>query len=1058
MLRICYLKPGEQILDLIKNEEKIIQYWTENGINEKVKEKNRGKKPLYFLDGPPFVTGDLHPAQIWTKAMKDLFIRYKRYRGFDVTDRAGYDTQGLPTENAVEKKLELTSKKDIEEKVGVEAFIKECRAYIDYYISRMKNEYERFGISLKFDDPYLPHTNSYIETEWSLLKEIDRKGYLYSGYKTTAYCPRCECVVSQGSMEVEHSDESDPSIFITFKVDKSKSKAKAKLDGEAFLLVWTTTPWTLPANVAVAMDPKALYVLAKLGGKNMILAKSRLDHVASLLNESAVVVQEFYGSELEGLRYINNLEEKVPKQAELRKYHGVFAAPKLVSGDEGTGLVHIAPGHGLDDYNLGIANKLPIFCPVGPDALYNEDAGAYKGMKVPDQANTAVLGDLKSLNMLEYDGKAVHSYPHCWRCLTKVIFIATPQWFLNVQKIKRKLLKANDKILWQPEEARKWEHDIMENSPDWCISRQRYWAAPLPIWICEKCGAKEVIGSRKELEEKAADPEIVRSLTDLHMPYIDKVMLKCEKCGGKSKRVKDVTDVWFDSGSAFRISLTEKQFVELFPVEFVVEYIEQIRAWFQYMIKVGIFAFGKNPVKHIIVHGIMWGTDGKKMSKSFKNFSPLSEMTKYASADAFRLWALEHDPIENRNLNEDEIKDADKVILLLYNVANLLKEYADAMGYVPKLKSTMRAPSEKENAWILSRYASTLEKVTTSLDNYDPFDAVREVKNFLVADLSRFYLKLAKKKMLYGSRKCTKETIDTINYILFSTLVLISPITPFVADSVYLDKYKLKDSIFLEDWPKPRKGMFDEALTSDFAVAQEAMTAILNAREKMKVRLRWPLSSATIEVNDDKIESALLRLSEVIESYTNVKRLNVKRVEAFGKEIRPNFNKIGPEFKENAQAVAEALKKESPEKVEAAISSSGSYSLHTEKGLFDVGAGHFSIIERFEGEGAIRFKYGVARVDKQVGKELWEEAMVREFERRVQIARKNAQLRKADKITLSYEASVDITAIIKANAQKIKRDVNARSINERIEGVAAEFEIEGEKIKICVRKNEPKQQ
>ena len=1049
------------MLDISKKEEEILRYWRENKINEKVKAKNKNAgKPFYFLDGPPFVTGELHLGQVWTKSFKDLVVRYKRYRGFDVIDRAGYDSQGLPAENLIEKKLKLTSKKDIEDKIGIENFIKACRDEVNYYIGKWENEFERFGVSLDFSDPYLPHSNQYMEGEWALFKTISDRGYLYSGSKTTAYCPHCECVVSQGSMEVEHYDEKDPSIFITFKIDLARSKSSRKthlganITKEAYLLVWTTTPWTLPANVAVAIDPNALYVLAKLRDKEVILAKSRMEQVFALLDESAVVLKEFYGSEIEGAYYISGLEKKVPEQASLRKHHKVIAAPNLVSGEEGTGLVHIAPGHGLDDYILGVKSKLPIFCPVGSDAAYTEAAGDYKGLKVPDAANVQVLKDIKEIGMLEYSGELTHSYPHCWRCHSKVIFIATPQWFFNVQKIKKKLLKVNEKISWQPAEAKAWEKDLITNSPDWCISRQRYWATPMPIWVCEKCGNADIIGSRKELEERSTDPGYVRSMADLHRPFIDKVIIKCSKCGGESRRIKDVIDVWFDSGMSFRLALSEEQFDNLFPVDFIVEYVEQIRAWFQALLKCGMFAYGKGTVKSIAVHGILWGTDGKKMSKSLGNYRPINDMLNYAGADAFRFWMLNHSQIDNRSENDEEIKDNQKVILLLHNIANLLKEYSGAIGYSPKRTGRLGKGLENEEAWLASRYASTMRSVTDGLDAYDPGAAAGAIKNFIVEDLSRFYLKIAKKKILYGSRKSAKSCIDTINYVLFNTLIAIAPFMPFVAESVYLENYKTKESVLLEDWPRLKKGMADETLEKEFAVAQESITAILNSREKANIKLRWPISSAVIEVNDNGVESSLLKLSTTIAEYANAKTVSVKRVEAFGKEIRPAFTKIGPEFKQDAQVIAEALKKEDPDKLSEAIAKSGYYPLDTERGMFSIKPEHFTIVEKVEGENAIKFRYGVARIDAKVSDELMEEAMVKEFERRVQLARKEKALSKGDRINLSYEASAPFAEIIKKNSDKIKKDVGARTMREGLgkESIAKEEEIEEERLRIEIEK------
>ncbi len=1045
------------MLNLHHNEEKMLKYWKEHQINEKVRAKNKGKgKPVYFLDGPPYVTGDLHPGHIWVKGLKDLFVRYKRYRGFDVVDRAGYDVQGLPTENAVEKKLKITSKKDIEEKLGIENFIKACREWIEYYMERMTNDYEKFGVSLDFSNPYLPYKDSYMEIEWSMIKTAAEKGYLYQGNKTTAYCPHCESVVSQGTMEVEHSDEKDPSIYILFKVVKGKLTPKIKVDDNTYLLVWTTTPWTLPANVAIAVNPTELYVNAEIGGRNLIMAKQRLDAVVALLNENAIVEEEFYGSELVGLYYTNALEEKVPKQKELRKHHKVVAAPQLVSVEEGTGLVHTAPGHGLEDYVLGVSLKVPIFSPVAPNATYNDDAGAYKGLKVPEEANKTILADLQELGVLMHSGTITHSYPHCWRCHTKIIFMASPQWFLNVQKIKKKLLKANQKIAWHPEEAKAWENDILANSPDWCISRQRYWATPLPVWICEKCKEVNVIGSKRELEERAVDPEAVRDLEDLHRPYIDRIKVKCAKCNGEAKRVLDVMDVWWDSGTAFRASLTEEQFQELFPVEFVVEYVEQIRSWFQYVLKVGVFVYGKNPWKHIVVHGIMWGNDGRKMSKSFANFKPLHEMTAYATADAFRLWALGYDPILNRNLNETEIKDRDKIVLMLYNIANMLKEYQDAIGYQPKLKSRLSSNIESEEAWISSRFESTKQKVTNALDSYDPYTATKSITDFIIEDFSRFYLKLAKKKILYGSKKQAKSAIDVINHILYSTLILISPVTPFVSESIYLDNYRFKESIFLEDWPKFNKKVLNKVLEDEFAIAQEAITAILNSREKADVRLRWPLSSATVATRDQNAITALQKLSQLVENYTNVKKLIIKEGAGTTKEIRPLFGKLGPLFKADAPLVAQELQRANADEVEAEISKGNEYGLRAQDGkLFNIPKEAFTIIERHPDPSVVHFKYGIASVDKTRDMALMEEAVMRELTRAIQDIRKKKGLKQADWVDAEIDSGKAFNAVLEKNSSDIKKTIRAKSLRiKELKDVGETFEVEGTVFRILLNKRE----
>ncbi len=1043
---------SDTMLDINSNEKYIYEYWKHNDINQKVKAKNKGiGKQLYFLDGPPYVTGDLHPGHIWVKGLKDLFVRYKRYRGFDVVDRAGYDVHGLPTENAVEKKLKITHKKEIEDRIGIENFIKECRTYIEYYIGRMTNDYERFGISLDFSDPYLPHSNSYIETAWSMLKTAHERGFLYKGSKTTGYCPHCECVVSQGTMEIEHSEERDPSIFVAFMVDTSKSnKSGIKLTKGTYLLVWTTTPWTLPANVAIAVNQNEPYVSARIQGKDYIVAKARLDSVLEALGESAIVTQEFRGSDILGIYYVNALEDDVPKQKELRRYHKVVSGAQFVSVAEGTGLLHVAPGHGLEDYSLGLSLKLPIFSPISPNASYNEDAGKYKGIRVPDEANKAVLEDLERLGVLLKNGTLMHSYPHCWRCHSKVIFIASPQWFLNVQKIKPKLLRENRKIRWHPEEARSWENDILTNSPDWCISRQRYWAIPMPIWVCKECGTITVIGSKSELEESSSNPEYVRSITDLHRPYIDKVVLKCTACGGESLRVLDVMDVWWDSGSAFRASLTKDQFERVFPVEFAVEYIEQIRAWFQYILKVGIFVYGKNPWKHIIVHGILWGSDGRKMSKSFGNFKPLGELVDFATADAYRIWAIGHDPIRNRELDYDDIKDRDKFVIMLYNISNLIKDYSDATDYKPKLKRISRK-LEKEEMWIASRFESTKKKITESLDGYEPYYATKAIMDFVIEDLSRFYLKIAKRKILTGSTRQAKSVIDLINHIFFNCLIMMSPIAPFAPEKIYLDHYKFKESIFLEEWPKPDSRLIDKSLEEDFLYVQEAITAILNCREKSRIPLKWPVSDATLEITDDSAYSAIGRFAEIIESSTNSKGLIIKKRSGVNEEVKPAFGKIGPDFKDKAGAVASALKGTDATELRKGVESSGYFLLKTEVGEVRITAEHFTVVQGTEAGDAVIFKYGTAAVNKEITPELKEEALIREIEREVQLSRKKLGLKRPDKIKIGYGSSEDISVVIAKNAKKLKKDLNAISIKEKLIGDDhKEINFEGSVVKISV--------
>ncbi len=851
-------------------------------------------------------------------------------------------------------------------------------------------------------------------------------------------------------MEVEYKDVDDPAIYVAFKIVKNKSEIKMDLS-DAYLLVWTTTPWTLPSNVSIAVNPKEVYVAVKTIDKTFIIAQKRLETVAGVLDQSFTVLGEFTGSQMEGIYYKSPLEERIEKQKEMRRFHRIILSDALVTMEDGSGLVHIAPGNGVEDYALGVANKLPIFSPVGPDAAYTAEAGFFSGLKIPFDANKAVLNELELNGSLINKGTVHHSYPHCWRCANKLIFLATKQWFLKVGKIKKKLLAANDRIRWHPEQVKGWQRSILENSPDWCISRQRYWGIPMPVWRCKECSEISVVGSAAELNSRAKNREYAERLTDFHRPYIDRVILKCPRCGGDQERVKDILDVWFDSSIAFRASLTPEQFGKFLPTALVVEYIEQIRGWFQYMLKIGLMAYGKSPFKDIAVHGILFGLDGRKMSKSFGNYKPLSELVNFAAADAFRLWSVSHDPISNRDLSDSEIKDNEKTAGTLHNVSSLLAEYESLANYKPTIgRRISQKGLEDADRWIVSRLETLVTEVTDGLDNYDAATGADAIKRFVIEDFSRFYLKSAKKRM--NDPRQIRRAINVIDYVLFRTLIIASPFIPFSTEGVYLGRYKRCESIFLEGWPKAQSKFIDRELESQFQYVGEAVTAILNSREKSNVKLRWPVGTATVEVNNNETETALQRLAAIVEDYTNTKHLEVKRVDSFATEIKPNFAKLGPDFKEKSGAVAEALKGADAKKMMDAIAKSGYYDLHTSKGLVQVKPDHFTSLEKLSKENAVVFKGGMAYIDPKIDSALMEEALIREFERRIQLVRKEMLLKKPDRIEISYAASPELARIIEANRKKIESDVNAKSLRRADVAGAIQFDIDGENVSIQITK------
>jgi len=1031
-------------------EEEILKYWQEHKILEKWRAKNKGNKPFYFLDGPPYVSGELHPGQIWVKDVKDILLRYKRMRGYDVHDRAGYDVHGLPVEHAVEKSIGIKSKLELESKISMENFTKACREYADSLIPKMDRDFIRFGASLDFENAYVPYKSQYIEKAWSIIKRLSEKGLLYKEGKPLTYCPSCETVLAQGTLEVEYGDEKDPSIFVIFKVDTKRSKPKIEIDENTYLLIWTTTPWTLPANMSVAVNPKELYVKANINGRKLILGKKRLDAVVSSLNANAVVEAEFYGSELEGIYYINTLEENVPIQKKFRKYHKVLLSDTMVSMDEGSGIVHIAPGHGPDDYKLGKRNKIPIFSPIDEHARYTDDAGVYKGLLIPDEANKAVLDDLDKLGVLLDKGIVVHSYPHCWRCGSKLIYKSTDQWFLNIGKVKKKLLALNEKVVWHPKEAKEWHANVLSGSPDWCISRQRFWGIPIPIWKCDKCGNFEVIGSLNELKEKAVNKDYAERLGDLHRPYIDNIFLGCSRCGGEMHRISDVFDVWFDSSIAFEASLSDEEFKRLFPADLILEGIDQLRGWFSSLLKSSVMLYGKAPYKEVVVDGMLLAEDGREMHKHLGNYISLGELLKITNADGYRLWISSHTQWLDIPFNRSELKEAEKIIIVLQNIARLINDYSDAIGY--KSEKIRADTKDKINAWIISRLNTLIKEENNALDDYDVERANRALRQFILDDFSRFYLKMAKKKVIYGNKRIAQNTIDTMKFVFYNVLILASPFAPFTAEKLYLDNFASKESIFLDDWPKYKERLVDKELEESFDIALDAITAILNSREKAKVRLRWPLSKAVLEVKDDKALEALEKLSDIIEDYTNVKKLELKKISGVEKVIKPLFQKIGPEFKNDSKAIAYALQNANPDEVEREVSEKGYYQLHTERGAFNIRAEHFIIIERNVESDAAKFDYGIAYVDPTLSNELMSEALSRELARRIQIMRKELGLRKKDKIEIYYRTSGEMERIINERKNDLMKEVNATTIEEKGELDGKKFEIVDQEIEIEIKK------
>jgi isoleucyl-tRNA synthetase len=844
--------------NLLKLDEKIKKHWKENDIPKKTIKSRKGAKRFFFLDGPPYASGDIHVGTALNKILKDYYIRYYRMKGFDVWCQPGYDCHGLPIENKVEKKLGLKFKQDIE-KYGVEKFIKECHKYATEYIGIMNDEFNDLGTWMDWENPYLTLTNDYIEGAWHTFKAAHDKDLLYKGVYPVHVCSHCATAVAYN--EIAYKNVEDTSIYVKFPV-KGKEKE--------YLVIWTTTPWTLPANTGVMVNPKFEYAKVSTGGETWIIAKDLVKPLFDKLERHFEIVEAVPGKNLEGTQYTNPLHDILPLQKEVNPR--VIMSEQFVTLDAGTGLVHTAPGHGLEDYKAGRENKLQVLSPVTLEGKFTEEVGAYCGRYVKD-CDDSIIAELEQRDALVLKEKIQHEYPHCWRCDTPLLFISVPQWFFRVSKFKNKLLHENKKVKWTPDWAGKRFDNWLETLDDWPISRQRYWGIPLPIWVCEKCEKIKVVGSYDELPKK---------LKDYHKPYIDEVTLKCS-CGGEMRRVPDVLDVWFDSGVCSWASLgypREKElFKELWPADFILEGSDQIRGWWNSQAICSTIAFDQFPFESVLFHGFVLDAHGEsKMSKSKGGLSTREFFTKYPR-DSLRHYFLSVDTSLDFAFELTKVDEANKYFGLLTNIINFFNTYCEK---VTKLEN-----EQIEDRWLLSRLNSLIKKVQDYNDDHRSHKALEEIQSFVVNDLSKSYIKFIRERTRAAYEGKDKKAAFYTLYTALDNLVrLMAPAYPHIAEEIYLTAINGKDTVHMTDWPEIDKKSIDEELEKQMDIALKIIESAASLRNQIGVNLRQPLRELYILSEDKAVEEVIKKLKHVISSQANVKDL------AFGKVTEGDFAEI----------------------------------------------------------------------------------------------------------------------------------------------------------------------
>ncbi|MGB9839868.1 isoleucine--tRNA ligase [Thermovenabulum sp.] len=1018
-------KKVEPTMNFVPIEENILEFWKENDIFKKSIEQRKNAPNYVFYEGPPTANGKPHAGHVLTRVIKDLIPRYRTMLGYRVDRKAGWDTHGLPVELEVEKQLGISGKPQIEE-YGVEEFIKKCKESVFTYEQEWRKMTERVGFWIDLDDPYVTYHNSYIESVWWALKKFWEKGLLYKGHKVVPYCPRCGTSLSSHEVAQGYEEVEDPSVFVKFKV----------LDEEnTYFLVWTTTPWTLPSNVALAVKDDYTYVKVKQGEDYLILAEGRL----SVLEGEYEIVEKFPGERLAGKKY----EPVFPffEKEKDRAFYVVLA--DFVTLDEGTGIVHMAPAFGEDDYKMGQKYGLPVLQPVDAQGKFTKEVPLWEGLFVKD-ADKGIIKELKVSGKLYKAERYKHTYPFCWRCDTPLLYYARSSWFIKTTAIKERLLELNKKIGWHPEHIRDGRFgNFLENVIDWCLSRERYWGTPLNIWVCEDCGHHHAVGSIQELKQMSKVPfEDI----ELHKPYVDEVILSCPECGKDMRRVPEVIDCWFDSGSMpfaqYHYPFENKEIFENhFPADFIAEAIDQTRGWFYSLFVISTLLFDQSSYKNVLVMGHVLDQYGQKMSKHKGNVLDPWEILNNQGADAMR-WYLyvSSPPWAPSRFYKEAVSEAQRKFLgTLWNVYSFFVLYANIDNFDPKAYKIEPKERPEMDRWLLSKVNSVNKKVREELEKYDITSAARALEE-LVDDMSNWYVRRNRER--FWKSEMDQDKISaylTLYEALVDFIKMAAPFVPFITEEIYQNLVRevypeAPESIHLTYYPEVKKELIDSVLEHKMELARRIVELGRAARNKAKIKNRQPLSKMMVQLRNAQDEDLIKDLTDIIKDELNIKEIEYIDVaeEYFTYMLKPRFDLLGPKYgklmpkiaKEISAANASALIREAREKGEIKINVDGQEITIKEEELdirAEDKAGYCT-----EGEAG----YYVV-LDTHITEELLLEGIARELTSKIQNMRKEAGFEVEDKILVYYTSgSKEVIEAVNVFGESIKEDTLALTLSD----------------------------
>ncbi len=982
------------------------KFLNENLLNKTI-ENRKDNKNFVFFDGPATANGMPGIHHMLAKLLKDTFCKYKTMKGYRVLRKVGWDTHGLPVEVQVEKELGFSGKGDIE-KYGIKEFNEKCRESVWKNEKAFTDFTNKMGQFIDLKNPYITYNNDYIETEWWILKKFFDANLIYNGLKILPYCPRCGTGLASHEVAQGYKEITVNTVTVPFKVKDQEN---------TYLLIWTTTPWTLMSNVAACVNPNEKYVKCLSKGYNFIVAE-KLAH--KVLGDEFEVVEEYTGKDLEYLEY-----EQYMDFLSVNKKAFFVTCADYVTMEDGTGIVHIAPAFGQDDYEVGLKYDLPVLNPVDENGCYTD--GPWKGRLVVDsELEIEIIKYLAGEDKIFKKQKMVHNYPHCWRCKTPLVYYSKPSLYIKVTDYKDKIIEANKTVNWYPDYVgEKRFGNWLENLNDWAISRNRYWGTPIPLWECS-CGHKEMIGSREELVEKAI--EDIDTSIELHRPYVDDVHIKCEKCGKEMTRIKDVIDCWFDSGAMpfaqYHYPFENKELFESqFPADFISEGIDQTRGWFYSLLVISTFITGKSPYKNVLVNDLVTDKHGHKMHKSKGNaIEPFTVLERYG-ADPIRWYMLYTSPVWTPlRFDEDGVKEvSSKFFSTLKNTYTFFSMYANIDNIDPKEYEIKYEDLEEIDKWLISKYNKLVKNVTESMDKYDATIATREIQNFVSEDLSNWYIRRNRRRFWASENDTSKLAVYKVTYdILVGICELIAPIAPFASEEIYT-KLTGKESVHLADYPTYKEELINEKIESRMDMVRDLISLGRNIREEVKIKVRQPLSEALIDAKNEDLISDLV---DLIKEELNVKEVRfIKDVENYMNfTVKPNFKEVGKVFGPSIKEFQEKLLSLNSSDI-TKLQNGEVIKMTVGEKVYDVDSNYVDVrTNSKEGFDVATDTNNFIILNTELTNDLVMEGIARELISKVQNLRKTKDFDIADRITLYYNGDDEVTEAVTKFEEFIKNE------------------------------------